>query len=298
MRCIVNIICSSLIPRPEEEEAGNEAMYVAAIVECFDISDLTLRCLMETLPSSSLPVPVDDLWSSEHCQKTSTEPAESPGHSPHAARLQDHLREKSRSGEKGKEDSGLGTAEECVELKQNPLPLQKHCPKLAGVLVALCCHHRCSWPHLVGKEFFTSLGFSPTDFHIISLMSSWAVCGMRPQKTASTDSTDVAGGEGSHTDTSHKDCCCTPTSFDHSPGTKAVSSSPIMEDKYKFKGRQTPLCYIPHPKEPIGLKCKRLIDAARVWYLQQHGLDARLVYFVEQSTSLENVLLIAVPPMC
>ena len=27
---------SSLIPRPEEEEAGNEAMYVAAIVKCFD----------------------------------------------------------------------------------------------------------------------------------------------------------------------------------------------------------------------------------------------------------------------
>lgn len=285
--------CSSLIPRPEEEEAGNEAMYVAAILKHFDLSDLTLRCLMETLPSLSLPVPVDDLRSSEYCQKTSSEPAELPGHSPPAARLQDQLQEKGESGEEGEENSGLCTTEECVELQQNPLLLQQqHCPKLAGVLVALCCHHRCNWPHLVGKEFFTSLGFSPTEFHIISLMSSWAVCGMRPQKVVSSDST--------HTDTSHKDSCCTPSNFvsdDHVPSVEAASPYPTMEDIDKVKGRQTPLGYVPHPKEPIGLKCKTLIDASRVWYLRQHGFDARLVYFVDQSTSLENVLLIAVPPV-
>lgn len=272
-------------------------MYVAAIVECFDLSDLTLRCLMETLPSLSLLVPVDYLRSSEHRQKTSSELAKSPGHSPPAARLQDQLQEKGGSGEKGKEDSGLCTMEECVELQQNPLLLQQHCPKLAGVLVALCCHHRCNWPNLVGKEFFTSLGFSPTDFHIISLMSSWAVCGIRPQKAASSDSTHTADDEGSHTDTSHKDSCCTPSSFvsdDHVPSVEAVSPYPTMEDIDNLKGKQTPLGYVPHPKESTGLKCKRLIDAARVWYLRQHGLDARLVYFVDQSTSLENVLLIAV----
>lgn len=53
--------------------------------------------------------------------------------------------------------------------------------------------------------------------------------------------------------------------------------------------------YFPHPKEGIGLKCKRLVDLARLSYLQEHGFDARLVYFVGKTTSLENVLLIATP---
>ena len=53
--------------------------------------------------------------------------------------------------------------------------------------------------------------------------------------------------------------------------------------------------YIPHPREAIGLKCKRLIDLGRLAYLKEHGLDARLVYFVEKATSLENVMIIATP---
>ena len=50
---------------------------------------------------------------------------------------------------------------------------------------------------------------------------------------------------------------------------------------------------MPHPNEGVGLKCKRLIDLARVHYLEQNGLRPELVHYVERSTSLENVLLIA-----
>ena len=53
-------------------------------------------------------------------------------------------------------------------------------PRLCGVAIALCCHHQCSWSHLVGHEFLTDLGFSARDFHVISHMTSWAVCGIRP----------------------------------------------------------------------------------------------------------------------
>ena len=51
---------------------------------------------------------------------------------------------------------------------------------LMGVAIALCCHHRCSWQHLVGSEFMTQLGFTSEDFHLLSHMTSWAVCGQRP----------------------------------------------------------------------------------------------------------------------
>ena len=53
--------------------------------------------------------------------------------------------------------------------------------------------------------------------------------------------------------------------------------------------------YVPHGNEGVGLKCKRLIDLARVHYLQKNGMKPRLLYYVERTTSLENVLLIALP---
>lgn len=52
--------------------------------------------------------------------------------------------------------------------------------QLCGVAMALCCHHRCCWSQLVGREFLSELGFTPQDFHLISHMTSWAVCGTRP----------------------------------------------------------------------------------------------------------------------
>ncbi len=51
---------------------------------------------------------------------------------------------------------------------------------LRGVVIALCCHHRCTWGQLVGSEFMLQLGFTPEDFDILSRMTSWAVCGRRP----------------------------------------------------------------------------------------------------------------------
>ncbi len=60
------------------------------------------------------------------------------------------------------------------------------------------------------------------------------------------------------------------------------------------KGGEKKRCgYVPHPNEGVGLKCKRLIDLARVHYLEQNGLKPRLLHYVNKKTSLENVLLLA-----
>lgn len=65
--------------------------------------------------------------------------------------------------------------------------------KVAGISIALCCHHRCDWKHYVGREFFRSLGLGPQEFGVFQRMSSWATCGMR--KPAS-DAALPEGGNG------------------------------------------------------------------------------------------------------
>ncbi len=150
--------------------------------------------------------------------------------------------------------------------------------KLCGVLIALCCHHRCSWPQLVGRSFFERLGFTPVDFHLICHMSSWAVCGVRPppKPTGGDDVEDAPR-----------------TSADGDKRT-VLKKQDELSTGVKNTGHVR-WGYVPHPNEEIGLKCKRLIDLARLDFLKEKGLKAWLVYYVDRSTSLENVLLIAMP---
>ena len=49
-----------------------------------------------------------------------------------------------------------------------------------ALVMAPCCHHQCTWPAYVGRDFFeTKLQFSSVDFHAISLLTSWKTCGMK-----------------------------------------------------------------------------------------------------------------------
>ena len=65
--------------------------------------------------------------------------------------------------------------------------------RVHGMAIALCCHHRCSWAELAGQEFLEQLGFTAEEFHLISHMTSWAVCGQRPPEKE----TEVKGERGS-----------------------------------------------------------------------------------------------------
>eukprot|EP00658_Telonema_sp_P-2_P079037 TRINITY_DN7557_c0_g1_i2.p1 TRINITY_DN7557_c0_g1~~TRINITY_DN7557_c0_g1_i2.p1 ORF type:complete len:448 (+),score=93.05 TRINITY_DN7557_c0_g1_i2:232-1575(+) len=62
-----------------------------------------------------------------------------------------------------------------IDLNQSSL-------RVAGAAIALCCHHRCGWHSYTGKGWLTSVGFSRADFEYLRCMSSWAVCGERPQQ--------------------------------------------------------------------------------------------------------------------
>lgn len=73
---------------------------------------------------------------------------------------------------------------------------------VGGIVIALCCHHRCDWKHYVGREFFTSVGLGMAEFNYFKRMTSWATCGMRergPQiSTTETESTEQASEAEEH----------------------------------------------------------------------------------------------------
>lgn len=46
-----------------------------------------------------------------------------------------------------------------------------------GFVIALCCHHRCTWRAFVGKKFLVDNGITQQEFDIMTKMVGWAVCG-------------------------------------------------------------------------------------------------------------------------
>ncbi|NXY00368.1 TRM13 enzyme, partial [Centropus bengalensis] len=148
---------------------------------------------------------------------------------------------------------------------------KEDCKPVAGIVIALCCHHKCDWTHYVGREFFKSVGLGQVEFNYFQRMSSWATCGMREttaKASASEESEDQTNKTEEHEQMLNKTECGSDTS----PGMLTA------EDR-----------------KEIGCLCKRLIDHGRIEYLEQRGYRAALQRYTESAVSLENVLLTAVP---
>ncbi|KAI0224956.1 tRNA:m(4)X modification enzyme TRM13 [Lamellibrachia satsuma] len=122
-----------------------------------------------------------------------------------------------------------------------------------GIVLALCCHHRCEWRSYVGKALMARWGISARQFHLMCCLSSWAVCGSRPDKGQNASNEHNTKG----------------------PDHPRYSHIPVQE------------------REKIGYQCKRLINLGRVAWLQGHGFDAETIQYVDSGFSLENVALLA-----
>ena len=207
--------------------------------------------------------------------------------------------------------------------------------KLRAIVIALCCHHRCTWPQLAGTEWLRECGFTPHDVHILIKMTSWAVCGVRPLEhdehymehdsitppetqqpniTMTTSSTKSPPSEPHSdkaddtnvtktTDSTHSITMTTgstqhphhETHFDKDDLIPIATDSTHSNITTATGSTHYPPSYHPHPREAVGIKCKRLLDYARLQYLKERGMTGQLAYFVSRGTSLENVLLIATP---
>ncbi|CAL1292159.1 unnamed protein product [Larinioides sclopetarius] len=131
--------------------------------------------------------------------------------------------------------------------------------KICGLLMALCCHHRCSWNTYIGKQFMEKHDFTENDFKLMCCVASWATCGLRK--------TDKA----------------TENSEEH---TTEIPDENLLNRYQRLNLKH-------EEREVIGMQCKRLIDAGRIQFLKDEGYDARLITYIDKSVSLENVALLA-----
>ncbi|KAH8347163.1 hypothetical protein KR059_005947 [Drosophila kikkawai] len=121
------------------------------------------------------------------------------------------------------------------------------------VLIALCCHHRCSWSSYVGRSFLQAAGIEAREFTILTKMVSWAVCGtgMSRERRRAMEKAEEQPAE---------------------PNTQRLSRE---------------------EREKIGQQCKRILDYGRLEYLRSQGYQAELKFYVPRDVTLENVVLLA-----
>ncbi|XP_017079168.1 tRNA:m(4)X modification enzyme TRM13 homolog [Drosophila eugracilis] len=123
------------------------------------------------------------------------------------------------------------------------------------VLIALCCHHRCSWRSYVGRSFLQQSGIGPREFAILTKMVSWAVCG-------------------------------TGLSRERRKAMEQSDNQPTETNTQRLSREE---------REKIGQQCKRVLDYGRLEHLRSHGYQAELKFYVTRDVTLENVVLVARP---
>ncbi|XP_055699085.1 tRNA:m(4)X modification enzyme TRM13 homolog [Phlebotomus papatasi] len=144
---------------------------------------------------------------------------------------------------------------------QPPKEINKKACRTKGILIALCCHHRCEWKSFVGKQFLRDNGISPRDFTVMTKMVSWAVCGTGMSRERRRELEEAEDSDDSVEKSSDED-----------------------DDTLKLSRKE---------KEELGIRCKRILDYARIVYLRQNQYDASLIYYVNRDITLENVCIVA-----
>lgn len=148
---------------------------------------------------------------------------------------------------------------------------ETHCRAL-GFVMALCCHHRCTWSSYIGKEFMKSRNISELEFKLMCCVASWATCGQRKSNHSGCRSKEEV-----HT-------------LDTELDAMLQSEIPVQEEA--LLNRYNRLNLEHEEREEIGIRCKRLIDIGRVDYLRRNEYQVELVHYIDKVTSLENVALI------
>ncbi|KAK9488996.1 methyltransferase TRM13-domain-containing protein [Lipomyces starkeyi] len=154
---------------------------------------------------------------------------------------------------------------------------------LVGIMIALCCRHQCSYSSYP-LEYLTKYGkIDHRGFEILCKMSSWALCGRRPQRRDASNSDKMmidATGERADSD-----------SDDLGYGAKHVdSNNDHNQDDQTHVSRLSI-----SRREEIGFKVRSILDYGRVRNLEDRGFQVELIRYVDKAISSENVCLLALP---
>jgi len=166
-----------------------------------------------------------------------------------------------------------------------------------GMMVALCCHHRCDWATYVGRDFMTSCGVTPREFDLLTRLSSWATCARTRVKNEEKVTEGSKPPEKKRKDI-RKNKLPNPTS-DNKPQTEKQENrqeKPVdhLATDLVTSAGSTHLreSLSVTERESIGRKCKRLIDQGRLVYLTERGLACCLRAYVDEEITPENVVLL------
>ena len=173
-------------------------------------------------------------------------------------------------------------------------------PALSGVVIATCCHHKCSWGTYCNRPFFEELGIFAEDFQLLTVISSWATSG------AAGGSGDRRGGGLNARDDAANAPYNAPNASNAAPDAQhgapnAHHDAPLLGEHENADPEAAQLGalldgWIDAPtRRQLGRMCKRLLDTGRMRYLAQHGYSVRMQAYVDEIVSPENMLIVAQP---
>ncbi|XP_068201160.1 tRNA:m(4)X modification enzyme TRM13 homolog [Palaemon carinicauda] len=141
--------------------------------------------------------------------------------------------------------------------------------RVAGIVLALCCHHRCTYNAYVGHLFLQEAEFSPKEFYTLTALTSWATCNSKDSEPLQKEDEVPQPNQEPETDNT-------------------------AEAKHTNENRYTRLGLKAQYREEVGRKAKQVLDYGRVKYLNSQGFRSRLIQYVDKEETLENIALVAV----
>eukprot|EP00127_Corallochytrium_limacisporum_P003120 Clim_evm49s146 gene=Clim_evmTU49s146 len=175
---------------------------------------------------------------------------------------------------------------------------EKDCsyPELAGIFIACCCRHRCTWRNFTGRSAVLSDGdIGPDEFPLLTRMATWAICGLPGIYGASEHATMVETNG-----TPDENAMKKPKVVqDLHPQTDVYT---LLDDCVTFQrihnllsrpDTRCPSKWSSADKFLVGQMCRQVIDMGRVKYCHEQGLSAELIYYTPWVNTPENVMLIA-----
>ena len=130
---------------------------------------------------------------------------------------------------------------------------------IKGVVLATCCHHRCTWETISNQQYFKDLSVSSFEFERIARFTSWI----------SFDPVNATNSSDEHEYSSPNDKV-----------NNLDTETSILSSSQKYD---------------IALICKAMIDHSRMLDLNKNGYSSSWVQYTDRATTLENRLLIALP---
>ncbi|RUS88768.1 hypothetical protein EGW08_003485 [Elysia chlorotica] len=163
-----------------------------------------------------------------------------------------------------------------------------------GIMIALCCHHQCTWDTYVGRKFMELCGLGPEEFDLLTRLSSWATCARVRARS------NTKPRPGLEVDTNSNKSQDQTDTTENLNSKEEVKEDHFSEDLINL-AKNSNLSLREHltvpEREKIGRQCKRIIDTGRLHYLRSKGMQASLREYIDEDTTPENVVLVAYPKL-